>query len=161
MAYQAGKPKAAGPGPQTKAGVRPAGETYVASHLWRGGLVYDRKDSDGNPVKSTNYGRGQSQVPSSVGVAQSAELTDFSIAPAGGDEALQSLIRQGTGVDESKAPAVASGQERPIPPGNVADAFGMGSARSRQPTKPAELPTSLANDQGEPVRKPPAGNGQL
>jgi hypothetical protein len=71
----------------------------------------------------------------------------------GSDAVLDRVITQGTArVDDS-----ISGQLRDIAPNNVPDAFGMGSARSRQPTYPGpkgSMPATTAKSDAQPVRKP-------
>jgi hypothetical protein len=62
------------------------------------------------------------------------------------------VIATGTRVDNA-----ISGQLRDIAPGNVPDAWGMASARSRQPTYPGvakAIPASTKSSDATPGRKP-------
>lgn len=129
----------------TRAG-RPTGETYKAPKLDRGSVVLQRTGPDGLPLANSGYGRNQNAVPSSVGVEQSADLTDFDISPKGGDPVRASLIANGFG-DRSGAEdsAVADLQRKIDITKNVPDAYGMSSNASRQHSRnaggPEKVPT--------------------
>jgi hypothetical protein len=86
---------------------------------------------------------------------------------ASGDDVLDTIVKFGAaamraaepGDDVESVRGTPATQLRKLAPGNVPDAFGMESARSRQPTYPgpaASVPASLDKAQGEPVRKPGA-----
>jgi hypothetical protein len=71
----------------------------------------------------------------------------------GSDVVLDRVITQGT----ARVDTAISGQLRDISSNNVPDAFGMGSARSRQPTYPGpkgSMPATTAKSDAQPVRKP-------
>ncbi len=120
----------------TNAG-RPHPTTYKQTHhLDRGTVVWDRTNPDGTPAKDTNYGRGQSAVPSSVDVKQSNAMTDWEGAHAP-DPVLAQFVANGMG-DRSGAVSnpIADLTRKIDPSGNVDDAYGMQSARARQPVSP-------------------------
>lgn len=151
MAYQ-GQPKVTGENVAnpTRAG-RPVGETYKAPKLDRGSVVIQKVGPDGQPLADSNYGRNQNAVPSSVGVEQSADLTDFDISPKGGDPVRASLVKIGFG-DRTGAEDNAVGDlQRKIDTTPYAPAHGM-----RSPNNPAEkVPNKIsAAVQPGPVRRP-------
>ena len=85
----------------------------------------------------------------------------------GSDPVLDAIIQKGsaamsidpTGDAVTAAEGVTGSQIRKIAATNVPDAYGMASARSRQPTYPGpaqSVPDKLVEDNGEPVRKPGA-----
>jgi hypothetical protein len=141
---------------------KPPSETYKAPKLDRGSVVIERTGPDGQPLPRTRYGQNQADTPSSVGCTQAAGsdgtgLSDFDIAPRGGDPVLRKLALEGFGDQSSEDSAVADLQ-RKIPTNQaVPDAYGMASARSRQASYPgpdSSVPATLSDDDAQPVRKP-------
>lgn len=137
MAFQTGSnPKAGAPMDPTKKIGRPAGETYKSPKLDRGSVVLDRADAG----PRSNYGRGQSAIASSVGVEQSAHVMDFDASPS--DAARDALISRGI----SKQDNEFNTQTRSLDPkGNVPDAFGMASARTRQNSTHSAMAAKVTN----------------
>jgi hypothetical protein len=87
----------------------------------------DKLDGDGNPAPLTGYGRGQYGGPSSVGVNDSAHMTDFeNLATPKNDPVLASLIANGHGDQSGENSAVADLQ-RKIDTTGYAPAHGMRS----------------------------------
>lgn len=67
------------------------------------------------------------------------------------------MVPDPTGDNVESVRGTPATQLRKIGNKNVADAFGMASARSRQPSYPGpktQIPGALTDDQSEPVRKP-------
>jgi hypothetical protein len=117
------------------------------------------------------YGENRYGGPSSVPPGQTVEsrlATDLrTTSAAGGDDVLETIQKFGSaamrnplpGDDVEDVKGAPASQLRDISDKNVPDAFGMESARKRQPTYPgpsATVPGSLTNDNAAPVRKPGA-----
>jgi hypothetical protein len=141
MAFQGTFPKAGASADPTKKIGRPAGESYKAPKLYRGNVVLERKDAGPN----SGYGQNQAAQPSSVGVEQSATLTDFDISPPDGDAARAALVARGTGPQDNEL----NSQTRDLPPGNVPDhPFMKGAAPG------PKVPTVTGANPGQPVGQP-------
>src|ERR1039458_1931377 len=85
--------------------------------------------ADGEPLALTEYGRRFSG-PTSVAVADSDAMSDFDIAPTGGDAALANLKTAGHGEQSDNA---ISDQLRKVDPTGYAPAHG--AVRQQDPEK--------------------------
>jgi len=97
-----------------------------------------------------NYPGASSTPP---GVLTRSPLAD-NLVDSVTDPALDQILKSGTASGKVE---IGAPQTRTIPPGNVPDAFGMESNRSRQPSsaKFSAIPAALdKSSQGDPVRKP-------
>jgi hypothetical protein len=101
------------------------------------------------------YGQNNDPNPSSIEsgrrvVSPLGQNLESSMDDGG---ALARVIAQGTARQDSSI----TSQLRDIAPGNVPDAFGMASARSRQATYPGPrgvVPATTAKSNAQPIRKP-------
>lgn len=153
------KPAPPGAPATLKQGTRPAGESYkndlTKGRLARGGLGPVRKDRiTGAEMARTGYGQNGYSSASSAGVAESSKLSDYDITVE--DEALDKLVRQGIGYKENDASQELVGQERPI--SDTPFPSSHGAVRQQNPDavfgKSKSLPSSTADNEEEPVRKP-------
>lgn len=119
------------------------------------------------------YGENRYGGPSSVNPGQTVEsrlatdLRTTSAAGADGGDVLETIQKFGSAAMRNPLPGdsvedvkgTPASQTRDISDKNVPDAFGMASARPRQPSYPgpaATVPATLADDNAQPVRKPGA-----
>lgn len=104
------------------------------------------RDETGEVLPLTGYGTQEWLGPSSVGVQESADLSDFDIRPKGGDAERAKILSGGT----SRNP-VDNGQTRTLAPGNVPTNPGTSGA-----SPGPKVPAKLGMAEGQPVRKPGA-----
>jgi hypothetical protein len=135
---------------------KPAVETYKAPKLDRGSVVIERLDPAGNPMPRSRYGQNGGDTPSSVGVTQAAGsdgtgLSDYDIAPGGGDPVLKKLALEGFGDRSGEDNAVADLQ-RKVSTDQYPTTYGQRN-RSGEGAKVPSSTGSAANA-APPIRQP-------